>query len=156
MRQNIESKFIYFIFLLFTIILISGCNKTTNDLSTKSNENLNTAEFVKIPKSEISKEMKVYEYDTFGAKVRYFAVIGTDGEIHVAFDACDVCGGTKGYRQTGEDVVCNQCGRAFKIIELGTKNKGGGCWPSHLNFNEDEENIYISQHDLSKASSVFV
>ncbi|MDY6932228.1 MAG: Fe-S-containing protein, partial [Halobacteriota archaeon] len=54
---------------------------------------------IRIPLSEISSDAKFYSYETVdGVTVRYFAVIGTDGEVHVATDACDQCyGARKGY-----------------------------------------------------------
>ena len=56
--------------------------------------------------------------------VKYLAVLGTDGKPRVAFNACDVCGGAKGYVQKGTDIKCLSCGREFKIDGLGTENKG--------------------------------
>lgn len=107
-------------------------------------------EYVKIPVSEISSEMKKYSYDVDGVEVNYFAVKGTDGEIRTAFDACDVCGGYKGYRQRGNDVVCNNCGRFFSISDIGTKNKGGGCWPSYLSNKIEGDQILVKKSELAE------
>jgi len=47
---------------------------------------------IKILASEITDEATFYKYTTeSGVEVDYFAVRGTDGEVRVAFDACDVC-----------------------------------------------------------------
>ena len=98
--------------------------------------------------------MKKYSFDTNGVTVKYLVVKGLDGKIRTAFDACDVCGGDKGYRQEGNDVVCNNCGRHFDIGDLGTSNTaGGGCWPSFLTHTVEGDYILISKAEL--AAGVF-
>jgi len=66
--------------------------------------------------------------------VKYFVVEAEDGSVKTAFDACDVCyRSRKGYRQEGDDMICNNCGNHYPISGLGTKNlRGGGCWPGYL------------------------
>lgn len=138
-------------FVLLTLLLIiflTACTSNNSKTTTSSN-NLDNADHIKIPISSISDKMSKYTFDANGVGVNYIVVIGSDGNIRTAFDACDVCGGTKGgYRQEGEDVVCNNCGRHFKIDELGVNNVGGGCWPSDLNFKQNGESIYISKKEL--------
>jgi len=46
---------------------------------------------ISIPVSDITTDVTFYTYDYEGVEIRYFAIIGDDGELHVAFDACDVC-----------------------------------------------------------------
>ncbi|MFH1447586.1 MAG: DUF2318 domain-containing protein [Candidatus Micrarchaeota archaeon] len=108
-----------------------------------------------IPISEVSEKTKVYSFDSGFREVRFFAVMGMDGNPHVAFDACDVCGGRKGYRQDGNDMVCNNCGRHFKIEDIGSANLGGGCWPSYLPYEVDGQNIVINKADLAKGAVMF-
>jgi len=112
-------------------------------------------EYVKIPLSEISSNMKKYSYTTNGIKVNYFVVEGSDGKIRTAFDACDVCGGYKGYSQRGGDVVCNNCGNVFKIDSIGTKNKPGGCWPSFLSNKIEGDNILIKKSEIADGAFRF-
>ncbi len=88
--------------------------------------------YVKIPLSQLSGNVQFYTYNDNGVEISYFAVLGSDGKPRTAFDACDVCGGYKGYEQRGSDIACRNCGRVFSIDGLGTKNKGYGCWPSYL------------------------
>lgn len=104
-------------------------------------------ETIQIPLNSIKTEATFYEYEG----VRYFLVLGDDGEPRVALDACDVCGGKKGYRQEGKFMVCNNCGQRFDINKLGDSNRaGGGCWPSHLDFKIKNEFIEINPQDLTK------
>lgn len=70
--------------------------------------------------------------------------------MKTAFNACDVCyGSKKGYRQEGEDMVCNNCGNHYRISGLGTANlKGGGCWPGYLESSTEGEYLVIAKSSL--------
>ena len=129
---------------LAAIILVSGC---ISSAETTGNV-ISSGGAIKIPVSGISSQAKFYEYETGGKTVNFFAVLGNDGEVRTAFDACDVCGGAKGYRQEGHDMVCNNCGRHFSIDSIGTENRGGGCWPSYLSHTSDGEHIMIGKNEL--------
>ena len=137
--------------ILIMSLLLSGCgNQVTGNAIVNSED-----EFVKIPISEITSTMKRYSHDSNGITVNYFAVKGSDDEIRTAFDACDVCGGHQGYRQQGQDVVCNKCGRFFNIDDLGTKNTSGGCWPSYLDHTIEGDNILIKKSELDTGAFRF-
>ena len=109
-----------------------------------------------IPVSSADSAAKFYTYDSGGTQVRFFIAKGTDGKVHVATDACDVCYGShKGYRQTGNDMTCNNCGKTFAIANLGVKNTSGGCWPSYIPMNTDGTNIVIQKSDLDGKAFMF-
>ena len=111
---------------------------------------------VSIPLSEIGSNAKFYSYDSNGIEIRYFAVEGSDGNVHVAFDACDVCyDAKKGYRQNGDVMHCINCGKEFAINSIGTDNTAGGCWPSFLPTNIDGENVLIDISDLETKKYMF-
>ncbi len=99
--------------------------------------------------SEVSSNARWYEYDSNGATIRFFAVKASDGSIKTAFDACDVCyGAKKGYRQEGNMMVCNNCGKKFSIDGLGTENRGTGCWPGYLPNTIQDGKIVIRKADI--------
>ena len=91
-----------------------------------------------------------------GVEISYFAVLGSDGEVRIAFDACDVCGGYKGYKQVGRDIKCKNCGRVFSIDGLGTQNKGYGCWPSYLPHEIKGNDVLIKTEDILNGKKRFV
>ncbi len=156
-------KQIYF-FLLITsaALFLSACTETPtgNSICTLDGECGDTLEsddeYIEIPKSEISSNVKKYSYTTEGVKVNYFAVKGSDGQIKTAFDGCDSCGGYKGYSQKGNDVVCNNCGNVFSIDSIGSKNTPGGCWPSYLDHKVEGDNILISKAEIEQGSFRFI
>ena len=105
-----------------------------------------------IPLSEITETSKFYEYESGTTNIRFFAVKAFEGTIKVGFDACDVCHDSKkGYRQEGDNMICNNCGNKYPLIGLGTENKkAGGCWPGYLPSEIDGENIIIQKSDIEE------
>ena len=111
---------------------------------------------VSIALSEITTDAKFYTHDADGVIVKYFAIEGSDGNVHVAFDACDVCyGAKKGYTKSGSDMQCINCGNRYAISGLGTENTGGGCWPSYLPMEIDGDDVVIQISDLEAKSWMF-
>ncbi|MFH0817800.1 MAG: DUF2318 domain-containing protein [Candidatus Micrarchaeota archaeon] len=115
-----------------------------------------TEDSINIPLSQVSGTAKFFAVDFGLKKARFFAVKGADGKVHVALDACDVCGGKFGYRQEGDSMVCNKCGKSFRITDIGNKNStGGGCWPSFLGFKAEGDNLVVSKAELGKNADRF-
>lgn len=135
------------------ILSITACSNTKGIGTGKI---IDDAESVKIPLSALSEDVKFYEYDYQGVTVKYFAVMGSDGKPRTAFDACDICGGYKGYEQQGNDIKCNNCGQVFSIDSLGEENKGYGCWPSHLSHEIEGDYVVIKKSDLGQGSHRFI
>ena len=138
------------LFAIISTMLLTACK--TNEPTGNTVEN---SEYLSIPLSDVSDSMQKYTFNANGVEVVYFAVLGSDGEIRTAFDACDICGGYKGYRQQGEDVVCINCGRVFNIDDIGVKNSPGGCWPSKLDHKIEGDNILISTKELANGRHRF-
>jgi len=137
------------IILLLGLIILAGCQATGNVVKETDNG------YIEIPLSDASKVLTKYDYNAKGTNVKYFVVLGSDGEVKTAFDGCDVCGGHKGYSQRGSDVICNNCGKVFRIDDIGTKNGPGGCWPSFLDHKIEGDTILISKTELAKGAFRF-
>ncbi|MBR9681511.1 MAG: DUF2318 domain-containing protein [Candidatus Altiarchaeota archaeon] len=136
------------------LLFFGYASGTTN---TSSNDGASEAGGkVKISLSDLSSTLSFYEAETDGVAVKYFAVLGSDGEVRTAFDACDVCGGYKGYEQIGSDIRCINCGRVFKIDGLGTQNRGYGCWPSYLPHELQGDSVLIGVSNINAGKSRFV
>ncbi|MBI5498628.1 MAG: DUF2318 domain-containing protein [Deltaproteobacteria bacterium] len=105
-----------------------------------------------IPLAELSTTASFFEYESAeapGVTVRYFAVIGSDGAPHVAFDACEVCYlARRGYSQRGSNMRCNNCGSEFEIDGIGVENTGTGCWPGYLPITVTDTEVTIQCADL--------
>jgi uncharacterized membrane protein len=142
-----KQKMLLYGLLLIVSVLIVGCSSGSQVLSPD--------DIYSIPLSGITTDIQKFEHDASGVDVRFFVVRGPDGNIKTAFDACDVCGGSKGYVQKGEDIECVNCGRVFDIDGLGTKNKGYGCWPSFLSHQIVDGNVIIIKKEIEAGKHRF-
>ncbi len=110
---------------------------------------------VTIPVAELDGKARFYEYKTAAGKsVRFFAVRSPDGVYRAALDACDVCfAGKQGYRQEGDDMVCNQCGMHFPSAKVNEVK--GGCNPIGLQRKVEGESLTISARELEAGAGYF-
>ena len=111
---------------------------------------------VTIPVTKVSDGTAHYFRLTEGGKeLSFFIVKGSDGAIHTAFDACDVCfKEKKGYVQAGDQMQCKNCNQKFAISRIGAAS-GGGCNPSHLPAKVDAKSVSISVADLKAGARFF-
>lgn len=155
-----KKKILIICILVGVISSLAGCTDTTQNNSNK-NTDYNPAPWqneieVRIPISDLSTTANFYTYDSDGVSIRYFAIKEKSGDVHVAFDACDVCyEAKKGYRQNGDVMHCINCGKEFPIISIGTDNVAGGCWPSYLPMVIENGNVTIKISDLKAKSYMF-
>ena len=124
-------------------VVLTACSSSPTGGAIAENDG-----YVSIPLADLSTELTKHSYEVNGVEINYFVGLGSDGEIRTAFDACDVCGGEKGYYQRGDDLVCINCGRVFSIDSLGTSNLGGGCWPSYLSHEIEGDYVLIPEAEL--------
>jgi uncharacterized membrane protein len=98
---------------------------------------------------------KFFDYKTAdGKKVRYFIIKSSDGVIRAAFDACDVCWESgKGYKQDGDFMVCQNCGRRFQSTKVNVVT--GGCNPSALTRSIKDGNVIITTLALDEGKRLF-
>lgn len=135
------------------VIMISG--NSTNDGITRST--VSSGNEIRIPVADISYDVQKYSQVVDDIEMRFFAVMGSDEQIHVALDACDQCfRAKKGYIQDNDDMKCINCGLVFSIISIGTDNTEGGCWPSYVPISIDGDEVVINIEDLAEKSYMFV
>lgn len=95
-----------------------------------------------------------FSYNGQNGKIPFFVIKGSDGTIHAAFDACDVCyQEKKGYQQQGEQMICKNCNQAFPVAKIGTVS--GGCNPSPLKFTLTGASLEIAISDLESGARYF-
>jgi|GEM_PF-500902 len=88
-----------------------------------------------------------YTYEHEGRLIRFFILKSTDGVVRAAFDACDICyEAKKGYRQDGNDMICNECGRRFPADKI--NEVSGGCNPVPLRRTVDGNSLVIEVSDI--------
>jgi uncharacterized membrane protein len=89
-----------------------------------------------------------------GKRIKYFVLKSSDGVIRAAFDACDVCWESgKGYKQDGDFMVCQNCGRRFQSAKVNVVT--GGCNPSALTRTFRDGKVVISTQALLEGRRLF-
>ena len=93
-------------------------------------------------------QARFYRYGTAaGREVRFFVMKSSDGVIRAAFDACDVCyRERRGYQQQGDVMLCRNCGRTFRSVDINVLQ--GGCNPAPL------ERTVVGDQIVLKAASI--
>ena len=90
---------------------------------------------------------KYYTYKFPEKSVNFFVLKSSDGVVRVAFDACDVCfAARKGYQQSGDSVVCRNCGQVFPSNRINVEK--GGCNPAPLERTVVDGDLIIKVTDL--------
>ena len=88
-----------------------------------------------------------YTYMHEGRPIEFFVLKSKDGVVRAAFNACDVCfGSRKGYTQDGDDMICNNCGRRFPADQINVIH--GGCNPSPLTRVVEGNTLVILVEDI--------
>lgn len=107
-----------------------------------------TAEEVRIPLRSLDPGKALFlVLESGGRKLYYFALKSPNGKYRAALDACDVCYRmNRGYRQEGDQMVCNNCGMKFPCDRIGEVK--GGCNPHPLAFRIEEGNMVIRKSDI--------
>jgi uncharacterized membrane protein len=97
---------------------------------------------------------KFYRFKGQTGPIDFFVVRSHDGVIRSAFDTCDVCyKALKGYRQEGDDMVCNNCDQRFKTNMINVVK--GGCNPAPLKRQHAGEKIVIAANDIENGAWYF-
>ena len=111
-----------------------------------------------IRKAEVSSIVSFYPYYAGKIYMEIMAVRASDGTVRTALNTCQVCYGSgRGYyKQSGNEIICQNCGNRFRIdqIEL-TK---GGCNPIPITKDlktETADTITISRELLAQGAQYF-
>ncbi len=114
-----------------------------------------TADAVRIPlKSLDSGKALFLSLESEGRPLYYFALKSRDGAYRAALDACDVCYRTnRGYRQEGDQMVCNNCGQKFACDKIGEVK--GGCNPHPLARGIEGQYLVIRKADIVAGKEYF-
>ena len=86
--------------------------------------------------------------------IQYFILKSSDDVIRAAFDACDVCWPAgKGYRQSGDAMVCVNCGRRFASVLV--NDVKGGCNPAPLERKVVDGKVVLQVNDILSGKQYF-
>jgi uncharacterized membrane protein len=108
--------------------------------------------------SEVSSTAQFYPVVIDGVGMEVLAVQAPDGTIRTAFNTCQSCyaSGRGYYKQNGNVLVCQNCGKRFRLTQVEVSS--GGCNPVPIfpaNKTQDSEKIVISRAYLAQAKQIF-
>ena len=98
-------------------------------------------------------QAKFYEHPAAdGRNIRFFALRGRDGVYRAALDACEICyHAKKGYYQSGDQMVCRQCGNSYAPALI--DEAPGGCHPMALPRAIEGEHLVVQAADVERVEA---
>jgi len=108
---------------------------------------------LRIPVDNLSSSLSRYVYAAGGVKIKFFAVLDSEGYVKVAYDHCNEDGSH--VEQELYHVVCVDSGTLFEIDSLGKRNWGEGQFPVHLSHEIVGDYVVISKEDLLAKADMF-
>lgn len=100
-------------------------------------------------------QARFFRYRAAGGRIVSFLVMkSSDGVIRAAADACTVCyRKRKGYHQEGDVMVCNNCNKSFRSVDINVIT--GGCNPIPLDRAIEGDRIVVRASALEQAATYF-
>lgn len=104
---------------------------------------------VSIPVSEIGTTASWYQYDYGGTSIKFFAVKDGRNTVYCNFDASTRCYRYgKGFEQSGNYMVCNNCGASVAISKLYVDHGACCCGPALLKFKIADGTVIVQEGDI--------
>ena len=155
-------RFLVLTIIVFNVLLYTGCTKNTEYRTEYADNNYitinkNKDDELVIPKENITSIATFINYVVEDTTIQLIAVRGTDGEVRVSFNTCNVCSPSPNayFKQVGEYLECQNCGNRFHIDELG--NDSTGCNPMPVKEkNETETTITLKEEYVTSLKSKFL
>lgn len=108
--------------------------------------------------ADITEKATFYPVESDGTRMEVLAVKAPDGTIRTAFNTCQVCydSGRGYYKQSGDKLVCQNCGNQFPMSSVEIETGGCNPWPI---FDESktvtDESITIPASFLKESKVIF-
>lgn len=144
------------------VFLVNGhrVSSGNNDTGLEKREAaaITSGESLLIPTAEITTDASFYPIEVDGTKMEVIAVRDSTGNIRTAFNTCQICydSGRGYYVQSGNYLVCQNCGNRFSMDQVEIESGGCNPWPI---FDKDKtvtaDKISISYDFLSESRRIF-
>lgn len=152
--KNIIATILFLSFIL-TGLLIPADGKAFLGLWEKYQKVDAQNGIINIPVNSVNDgQAHYFTYNNNGQEIKFFILKSRDGIIRAAFDACDVCfPNKKGYTQSGEFMVCNNCGQRFHSSKINVIQ--GGCNPAPVRRTVKDDQLVITAADIITGARYF-
>ena len=117
-----------------------------------------SGESLVIPTAGITADASFFPVEVEGMAMEVVAVRDSAGNIRTAFNTCQVCydSGRGYYVQSGDYLVCQNCGNRFAMDQVEIESGGCNPWPIFdENKTVSEDEISISYDFLVEAQGIF-
>ncbi len=146
-----------FVFALASVLALAACSGGTGGDTTPQTA-LSSGEDLIINLEGIRDQVSFYQAEVNGTAMEVLAVKAPDGTVRTAFNTCQVCydSGRGYYEQSGDKLVCQNCGNQFSMDRV--EVEAGGCnpWPiMDENKTVTEDSITISYDFLDQSAQIF-
>lgn len=144
------------------VFLVKG-NGSSNKSSDTGRENsgavtIASGESLVIQTTNITSDASFYPIEVDGTNMEVIAVKDSAGNIRTAFNTCQVCydSGRGYYVQSGNYLVCQNCGNRFSMDQVGIESGGCNPWPIlDKNKTVTADEISISYDFLAESQRIF-
>lgn len=139
----------------YLVIGASNDKPTATAVATGPTSTAPETKNIRISLADLSSKAKFFDYNLSDNRpVRFFVIKSSDGVYRAALDACDTCyHAKKGYRQEGEDMICNNCGLHFHSSKINEVH--GGCNPIGLPRTIEGDQLVIKASELESRGGYF-
>lgn len=137
-----------------------GCSGSGSEtaVSQSGTNKIEEGEFLEIPISAVTEKASFYTAEVEDTELEVIAIRDKAGTIRTALNTCQVCydSGRGYYKQSGDYLICQNCGNKFTAEQVETESGGCNPWPI---FETDktvtEDYIRISYDFLNKSRKIF-
>lgn len=142
--------------VILTVIL-SACSGQ-NGSSANKNPQISEGGELAISVADLTNSASFYPVEVDGTSMEIIAVKASDGTIRTAFNTCQVCytSGRGYYKQSGDKLICQNCGNQFSMDQVEIESGGCNPWPI---FDENktitDDTISISYDFLKESKDIF-
>lgn len=144
------------------MFLVKG-NGNSNEGGDTDRENngavtIASGESLVIPTADITADASFYPVEVDGINMEVIAVKDSEGNIRTAFNTCQICYGSgRGYYvQSGNYLVCQNCGNRFSMDQVEIESGGCNPWPIFdKNKTVTADEISISYDFLVESQGIF-
>ena len=114
------------------VLALTSCQKgleNKNENTGAAGQNGSTDSGITIVKSSITDDATFFPYQAGDTYMEIIAIRASDGTVRTAFNTCQVCNGSGRayYEQSGDVLVCQNCGNRFTVDQVEVVK--GGCNP---------------------------
>lgn len=140
------------------VLFVSIQIKNGASPSGKTALTISPGENLVISTADITSTAQFYSVEVDGTLMEILAVRDSSGDVRTAFNTCQICyrSGKGYYVQSGNELVCQNCGNRFTADQVEVESGGCNPWPI---FNTDktvtDETISISYDFLNESRQIF-